>query len=69
LNIAFGRGRITSPSTSMASFFGKRHAPSFQALVSSMGLTHGKAAAQGDPRNEEYTATLPDRTRQLTVAP
>src|SRR5688572_12038125 len=55
LNIAFGRGRITSPSTSMASFFGKRHAPSFQALIISVGLTHGKAAAQGDPRNGEYT--------------
>src|SRR5918998_3568041 len=29
LNIAFGRGRTTSPSTSIASFFAKRHAPSF----------------------------------------
>src|SRR5919106_1046344 len=38
LNIAFGRGRITSPSTSMASFFGKRHAPSTQLWINSMGM-------------------------------
>src|SRR5919112_4547373 len=42
LNIAFGRGRITSPSTSMASFFAKRHAPSVQALDRSMGTGHAE---------------------------
>jgi hypothetical protein len=48
LNIALGKGRITSPSTSMASFFGKRYAPSFAVCALSIGGTHGKAAARGD---------------------
>ena len=56
LNIAFGKGRITSPSTSMASFFGKRYAPSFVVVTISIGGTHGKVAARGD-RIGEYTSS------------
>jgi hypothetical protein len=32
-------------------------------------LTHGKAAAQGDPRNGEYTPTAPKVQGELMGAP
>jgi hypothetical protein len=53
----------------MASFFGKRHAPSFQLRFNGMGLTHGKAAAQGDPRNGEYTPLVRIVQGELIAAP
>src|SRR5688572_11654784 len=56
LNIAFGRGRTTSPSTSMASFFGKRYAPSSDFVDFKMMGDTRKGRRTGRPGNGKYTS-------------